>query len=249
MTTTGRSGRALTMAWALVPLLTAVIACVALGARLVIHATAGDSVASAPAGKERGMDDLAILLAEATALAQEPAAGTEPERRPPPDAGAAQATAAAAAAEPMAAEPVSCPTTIPELEDVAAELVQRRAELSTRESRLSLREAALAAAEGELARRAEELDGLRAQFQEQLGQLAQQDDGRIAQLVKVYETMKPKQAAEVFDRLDLDLLTRVASRMREVKMAAVLAAMDPEKARRVTVELARRRGPAPTAGG
>ena len=49
----------------------------------------------------------------------------------------------------------------------------------------------------------------------------------------------------MFDRLDLELLTRVAARMREVKMAAVLAAMDPEKARRVTIELARRRAPEP----
>lgn len=246
MSTTGRSGRTLTMVWALVPLLTAVIACIALGARLVIHATAPGLAAAAPADRERGMDDLAILLAEATALAQEPAAGKEPERRPAPDVGAKEAASAAELAD---AEPPSCPSTIPELEDVAAELMQRRTQLTARESRLGLREAALAAAEGELARRAQELDGQLAKFQEQLGQLAQQDDARIAQLVKVYETMKPKQAAEVFDRLDLDLLTRVASRMREVKMAAVLAAMDPEKARRVTVELARRRAPAATAGG
>lgn len=108
-----------------------------------------------------------------------------------------------------------------------------------------IREAALAEAEAQLAKRAEELEQIRQQVEQQIARLTAGDDARIAQLVKVYEAMKPKQAAEVFDRLELELLTRVASRIREAKMAAILAAMDPEKARRVTIELARRLSPRP----
>jgi flagellar motility protein MotE (MotC chaperone) len=226
-----RGPLSLSTVWASIPLATAIVAMLALGAKLVtlVDVIGWPSVV-AVAVDERGMADLPELLEEAMLLAPEPEAG--PAEAPP-------AVADAAAAAP------SCPTTVQGLEDVAADLMQRRETIAAREGRLDLREAALAEAESQLARRADELDQLRRQLQEQLGKLGGDDDARIAQLVKVYETMKPKQAAEVFDRLDLELLTRVASRMREVKMAAVLAAMDPEKARKVTVELARRRSPAP----
>lgn len=143
--------------------------------------------------------------------------------------------------------PQSCPASVAGLEDVAEDLKQRRGRLDGRESRLEIREAALTEAEAQLAKRAEELEQIRQQVEQQIARLTAGDDARIAQLVKVYEAMKPKQAAEVFDRLELDLLTSVASRIREAKMAAILAAMDPEKARKVTIELARRLSPRPEA--
>ena len=43
------------------------------------------------------------------------------------------------------------------------------------------------------------------------------------------------------EQLDMDILLDVTERMREQKMAPVLAAMDPEKAKSLTVELATRR--------
>jgi flagellar motility protein MotE (MotC chaperone) len=61
---------------------------------------------------------------------------------------------------------------------------------------------------------------------------------QMASLVKIYETMKPKDAARIFDQLDFTVLVEVVSRMREMKSAPVLAAMDPEKAKLVTVALA-----------
>jgi len=57
-------------------------------------------------------------------------------------------------------------------------------------------------------------------------------------LVKVYESMKPKDAARIFERLEMDILIDVTVRMKEVKMAAVLAKMESEKARELTVRLA-----------
>lgn len=226
----------LSRAWATLPLLTAFVALLVLGTRAagMVQPTLADGTPAA--AEARGVADLTALLEEAAAMAQEPAAG--PESEPAHDEAPEPSDAA-----PAAPDAGSCPTTVKGLEDVAADLMQRRQQMGARETRLALREAALAEAEAQLSKRADELDGLRQRVEEQLAKLAQGDDARIVQLVKVYETMKPKQAAEVFDRLDLELLTHVASRMREVKMAAVLAAMDPEKARRVTVELARRRTP------
>ena len=56
----------------------------------------------------------------------------------------------------------------------------------------------------------------------------------------MYETMKPKEAARVFDRLPLDILVSVATQMNSRKMAEVLAVMSPESAEKLTVALARR---------
>ena len=173
--------------------------------------------------------------AEASFGLIEPAAG-------PPD---PQDAAPQPPSEPQAAAaPLSCPATVEGLEDVAVDLVQRRARLGEREQRLDLREAALVEAEKLLAQRAAELDRQRAELTAQETALGEQDEARIAQLAKVYEAMKPKQAAEVFEGLDLRLLVAVTQRMREAKVAAVLAAMSPAKAQRLTTELASRRASA-----
>ena len=75
---------------------------------------------------------------------------------------------------------------------------------------------------------------------------AQNDDeqARIAQLVKVYEAMKARNAAAIFDPMALDLLLPIVRQMRETKVAAIVAEMDPAKARALTAELARSRAPA-----
>lgn len=70
-----------------------------------------------------------------------------------------------------------------------------------------------------------------------------QDDAQSKQfdsLVKVYETMKPKDAARIFERLDLSVQIAVATRMKEAKMAAVLSSMDSEAAKTLTMRLAQR---------
>jgi flagellar motility protein MotE (MotC chaperone) len=54
----------------------------------------------------------------------------------------------------------------------------------------------------------------------------------------MYETMKPKEAARIFERLDMGVLIDVAKRMQPRKMSAVLAVMDPVAAQELTVELA-----------
>lgn len=197
-----------------------------------------------PAGFDAAEIDEALLLAAEPAAGPAPADGTvEHPAGPPGGSGPAEHTAGTEADG--AGKPPSCPASIAGLEDVAEDLMQRRGRIDGREGRLEIREAALAEAEAQLAKRAEELERIRQQVEQQIARLTAGDDARIAQLVKVYEAMKPKQAAEVFDRLELELLTRVASRIREAKMAAILAAMDPEKARRVTIELARRLSPRP----
>jgi flagellar motility protein MotE (MotC chaperone) len=61
----------------------------------------------------------------------------------------------------------------------------------------------------------------------------------IRNLVTMYETMKPKEAARVFDKLELPVLVPVVNAMNPKKMAEILAAMSPEAAGKLTVELSK----------
>ena len=67
------------------------------------------------------------------------------------------------------------------------------------------------------------------------------EEERLTSLVKIYENMKPKEAATIFNTLDLDVLLAVVGRMNERKTSPILAAMDPDKARIVTIKLAEQR--------
>ena len=58
----------------------------------------------------------------------------------------------------------------------------------------------------------------------------------------MYENMKAKDAARIFDRLDMKILVEVATQIKPRKMSEILAQMSPEAAERLTVELARRAG-------
>ena len=53
--------------------------------------------------------------------------------------------------------------------------------------------------------------------------------------------MKADEAARIFEQLDMDVLLNVIERMREAKVAPVLAEMDPLRAKTVTTQLAERR--------
>ena len=118
-----------------------------------------------------------------------------------------------------------------------------RAALGEREQTIALREALVTTVETRLASEVARLEALAGELQRLTGQLSADEQARIAQLVKVYEAMKAKNAALIFDPMPLDLLLPIVHGMRETKVAAIVAAMDPAKARALTAELARAREP------
>lgn len=117
-------------------------------------------------------------------------------------------------------------------------LGERRDTLDSRARELEMRERLMENAEKKLESRIEELREL----EKGLGTAVRERDKTAAQgiknLVTMYETMKPKDAARVFDRLSHDVLIPVVQAMNPRKMAEVLAAMRPESAEKLTVALA-----------
>jgi flagellar motility protein MotE (MotC chaperone) len=117
------------------------------------------------------------------------------------------------------------------------DLSKRRKNLEARERELAVREALLKAAEQEIDQKYQELVSLRSEIQDLLVEQSEEEKERIASLVKIYEGMKPKDAARIFNTLDLDVLLQVVAKMSERKSAPIIASMNPERARTLTIML------------
>lgn len=117
------------------------------------------------------------------------------------------------------------------LKDRSGEIEARNRDLEMRDNLLRLSERKLDEKIGEL----RTLEG-------QLGKGNPQADpkNRYRPLVVMYENMKPKDAARVFDRLDIAVLMTLVDHMNPRKMSEILAAMEPAAAEKLTVALARK---------
>ncbi len=134
------------------------------------------------------------------------------------------------------------PTLLTQAEiELLQQLAERREVLESREQELEIRTGLLTAAESRIDKKVEELKVLRETIAGLIKTFDAQQDAKLLSLVKIYENMKPKDAARIFEDLELDTLLEVAERMKERKLAPVMAKMKPEKAREMTVELARLR--------
>jgi flagellar motility protein MotE (MotC chaperone) len=182
---------------------------------------AGDQAAAAPAQPEApAAAEGAPADAAATGAPQQLAQATDPQ-------------------QPSSTETEAVAQTKGEAE-VLQKLGERRAELDAREKDLGLREQLLVAAERQLDSRLSELKQLEQKLDAMMTKRNEQEDAQIASLVKSYESMKPEDAARIFNRLERNILVDVSSRMKPAKIGAILAAMEPARAQDLTVLLAKR---------
>ena len=121
-------------------------------------------------------------------------------------------------------------------------LQSRRQELEARAREIEIRESLLKAAEKRIESRVEELKAVESRISTATGQKNEADAARFKGLITMYEAMKPKDAAKVFDRLEMPVLIEIASQIAPRKMSDILGQMSAEAAERLTVELARRAG-------
>ncbi|MCW2236363.1 MotE family protein [Azospirillum canadense] len=127
-------------------------------------------------------------------------------------------------------------------EELLQHFAERRAEIEKRTKEIEQREALLNAAEKRIDQKVQEMEKVRGDIQKLMRQGDEKQAAQLESLVKIYETMKPKEAARIFEELDMSVLLGVIERMKETKTAPILAAMDPVKAKEVTSALVERRG-------
>jgi flagellar motility protein MotE (MotC chaperone) len=119
-------------------------------------------------------------------------------------------------------------------------LGERRDEIDSRQRELDMREKLLETAERKLEGRVGELKATEERIDAKRGEREGAEAQGLKKLVIMYENMKPREAARVFDRLPADVLVPVVLQMNPRKMSEVLAAMTPDTAGKLTVALASR---------
>ena len=124
--------------------------------------------------------------------------------------------------------------------DVVNSLSKRRRELDKREGQLTTQANMITAAEQRVDAKIAQLKQLQAQITQLLGQRDEVQKAQVAALVKTYSTMKPKDAARIFNDLPDDVLVPVARDMKSDQLALVLASMNAENAKALTIKLANR---------
>jgi flagellar motility protein MotE (MotC chaperone) len=172
--------------------------------------------------------------------------------RPAADDAAQRQNSAQNQAQPQGQAPAQPPAQVPAAQQegpaasaaeraVLEELRARRAALDAREQALAVRESVLVATEQRLTRRVEELAAVQQRLEALDKAAREREDAGWRGLVRIYENMRPRDAARIFNELEMVTLVEVVDRMKERTAAPILAGMEPEKAKALTAELARRR--------
>src|SRR6266700_1404366 len=119
-------------------------------------------------------------------------------------------------------------------------LQARRQEIESRQREIDIRESLLKSAEKRIENKVEEMKAVESRISATQAEQKAAEAQRMKGLITTYEGMKPKDAARVFDRLEMGVLIEIASQIAPRKMSDILGLMSPEAAERLTVEMARR---------
>jgi flagellar motility protein MotE (MotC chaperone) len=188
----------------------------------------------------------------AQAVAQQAAKPEAQSAETPLTAGASMASGPNAEGQPPAATPAATPASSeacakPDYSEsgisaqeinVLRSLADRRQALDEREAGIETREQAAAAAETRLQDQITQLKSLEGDMQKLLASMDAKKDERMGALIKTYEAMKPKDAANIFNGMDDKVLIDLAKSMKPATLAVIMQAMDAKRAQQLTKMLA-----------
>lgn len=124
-------------------------------------------------------------------------------------------------------------------------LQERGRTLEEREAAVRNREQALKLVEQEVGQKITALTSAEEDLRRMIALTENAAENDVAQLTKVYESMKPKQAAALFEEMDPVFAAGFLARMRPNAAADVLAGLSPGAAHGISVILAGRNATAP----
>lgn len=121
---------------------------------------------------------------------------------------------------------------------ILEKLSQRREALAERSGEIDMRETLLRATESRIEEKIASLKKIETQIQGLLKKHSKMEQAQLDNLVKTYSAMKAKEAARIFNGLEMPVLLSIIERMKPKIMAKVLAKMTPGTAKEITMELA-----------
>jgi flagellar motility protein MotE (MotC chaperone) len=208
-------------------------ATIAIGGLLLVTKSLGVAMAYLPG--HWALADAVVPIAVAASAAE-----AKPGDKPTSPQPAAPVAPPVPATPVASADPPPAPISAEELR-LLQDLRGRRQEWDTKDRALTERESVLNAAEQRLGARATELTALQTRLEQLEKSRVERDDANWAGLVKVYETMKPRDAASIFNDMDMPVLLQIVDRMKDAKTAAIFGSMLPDRARLLTAQLAAKR--------
>ena len=209
---------------------------VAAAGLLALKALAYLATTSEPERGPDGLPKFARVLAHARSnpsLPDPDTTGSVPEKS-----GMKSGMKSVAAAPEKRADETDVPKGSPSERAIQERLGERRDELARRSRDIEAREKLIEEAERRSDTKTEEAR-LAEERAASGNNPAAKEAAALKGLVVMYETMKPKDAARVFDRLPEDVLVPVVRQIAPRKMAEIMAAMTSESAQKLTIALAR----------
>jgi flagellar motility protein MotE (MotC chaperone) len=212
---------------------------VVMAASLGALAFKGVDVAQAVAQQAAKPEAAPAETALTTGASMAPQSGPNAEGPAAAAPAATPATAPAAASSEACANPDYSESGISAQEiNVLRSLADRRQALDEREAGIETREQAAAAAETRLQDQIGQLKSLEGEMQKLLASMDAKKDERMGALIKTYEAMKPKDAANIFNGMDDKVLIDLAKSMKPATLAVIMQAMDAKRAQQLTKMLA-----------
>lgn len=120
---------------------------------------------------------------------------------------------------------------------ILQELAERREALDIRSQEIDKKAIQLKVAEDEIDKKLKQLKEYENRLQKLINQYNDKEKAQLDSLVKMYSTMKPKDAARIFNTFELDILVAILKEMKPSTSSAILSQMNALKAKAVTTEL------------
>ena len=149
-------------------------------------------------------------------------------------------------------EPAPCPE-CPECPDPAKVVLQgledKKKAVAEASEKLAKEKKELETYEAQIDEKLESLTALKKQIEEDMERLERKKtakereeaaafEAKMNRLVKMYASMKPKDAAEIVNKMELSVAYEIFLRMREVSASQILAFVENEKAAKISERLA-----------
>lgn len=154
-----------------------------------------------------------------------------------------------AIAEEVAAKPeevLMAPDPTPDVGSLLASIQERQEQLSRREEELAQRLQLLNSVEERVAQQMVVLQQAEQKLASTLAIADSATENDLARLTTVYEKMKPKNAAEIFQTMEMSFAAGFLSRMKPEAAAGIMSEMPANTAYSVSVVMAGRNANAPT---
>lgn len=132
-----------------------------------------------------------------------------------------------------------------EIADLLDALQQREAAVAEREARVEIRTKSLDVAQQEIERRIDALEAAEERLSATLALADSAAEDDLARLTTVYENMKPKEAAALFQAMEPAFAAGFLARMRPDSAAKIMAGLEPQNAYSISAILAGRNANAP----